>query len=35
VALSSPAPAGDIFGLGAAADAVHLFDPASGDSLRR
>jgi sn-glycerol 3-phosphate transport system ATP-binding protein len=35
VALSGSAPAGDSFGLGAAPDAVHLFDPASGRSLRR
>jgi sn-glycerol 3-phosphate transport system ATP-binding protein len=35
VALSGPAPAGDSFGLGAAPEAVHLFDPASGQSLRR
>ena len=35
VALSGPAPAGDRFGLSAAPEAVHLFDPASGNSLRR
>jgi sn-glycerol 3-phosphate transport system ATP-binding protein len=35
VALSGPAPAGDSFGLSAAPAAVHLFDPASGRSLRR
>ena len=35
VALSGPAPAGDSFGLSAAPEAVHLFDPASGRSLRR
>jgi sn-glycerol 3-phosphate transport system ATP-binding protein len=35
VALSGPAPAGDSFGLSAAPEAVHLFDPASGNSLRR
>ena len=35
VALSGPAPAGDTFGLSAAPDSVHLFDPKSGDSLRR
>ncbi len=35
VALSGPAPAGESFGLGAAAEAVHLFDPASGESLRK
>ncbi|HWE18429.1 MAG TPA: sn-glycerol-3-phosphate ABC transporter ATP-binding protein UgpC [Hyphomicrobiaceae bacterium] len=34
VALSGPAPAGDTFGLDAAPEAVHLFDPASGRSLR-
>jgi sn-glycerol 3-phosphate transport system ATP-binding protein len=34
VALSGPAPAGDTFGLGATSGAVHLFDPASGGSLR-
>lgn len=35
VALSGPAPEGDSFGLSAAPDTVHLFDPASGASLRR
>jgi sn-glycerol 3-phosphate transport system ATP-binding protein len=35
VALSGAAPAGDRFGLGTAPEAVHLFDPASGNSLRR
>ena len=35
VALSGPAPAGDRFGLSTAPEAVHLFDPASGNSLRR
>jgi sn-glycerol 3-phosphate transport system ATP-binding protein len=35
VALPGPAPAGDSFGLSAAPEAVHLFDPGSGDSLRR
>jgi sn-glycerol 3-phosphate transport system ATP-binding protein len=35
VALSGPAPAGDTFGLSAAPETVHLFDPASGSSLRR
>ncbi len=35
VALSGPAPPGDSFGLSAAPDAVHLFDPATGNSLRR
>ena len=35
VALSGPAPEGESFGLDAAAQVVHLFDPASGDSLRR
>jgi len=35
VALSGPVPPGDSFGLQAAPDAVHLFDPASGQSLRR
>jgi sn-glycerol 3-phosphate transport system ATP-binding protein len=35
VALSGPAPAGDSFGLSAAPDAVHLFDPETGNSLRR
>jgi sn-glycerol 3-phosphate transport system ATP-binding protein len=34
VALSGPAPSGDRFGLSAAPEAVHLFDPASGKSLR-
>jgi sn-glycerol 3-phosphate transport system ATP-binding protein len=34
VSLSGPAPAGDTFGLDAVAEAVHLFDPASGRSLR-
>ena len=35
VALSGAAPAGDKFGLSATPEAVHLFDPASGNSLRR
>jgi sn-glycerol 3-phosphate transport system ATP-binding protein len=35
VALSGPAPGGDSFGLSAAPEAVHLFDPAIGRSLRR
>ena len=35
VALSGPLPAGETFALSAAPEAVHLFDPASGDSLRR
>jgi sn-glycerol 3-phosphate transport system ATP-binding protein len=35
VALSGAAPAGSSFGLSAAREAVHLFDPATGDSLRR
>jgi sn-glycerol 3-phosphate transport system ATP-binding protein len=35
VALSGPAPAGASFGLSAAPEAVHLFDPATGNSLRR
>jgi sn-glycerol 3-phosphate transport system ATP-binding protein len=35
VALSGPAPVGDNFGLSVPPDAVHLFDPASGESLRR
>ena len=35
VALSGPAPAGDSFGLSAEPQAVHLFDPSSGSSLRR
>jgi len=35
VALSGAAPAGNSFGLSAAPEAVHLFDPASGNSLRR
>ena len=35
VALSGAAPAGDKFGLGTTPEAVHLFDPASGNSLRR
>ena len=35
VALSGLAPAGDSFSLGAAPEAVHLFDPATGNSLRR
>ncbi|MBX9589555.1 MAG: sn-glycerol-3-phosphate ABC transporter ATP-binding protein UgpC [Hyphomonadaceae bacterium] len=35
VALAGPAPAGDTFGLSAAPEAVHLFDPASGNSLRK
>jgi sn-glycerol 3-phosphate transport system ATP-binding protein len=34
VALSGAAPSGDSFGLRAAPEAVHLFDPASGRSLR-
>jgi sn-glycerol 3-phosphate transport system ATP-binding protein len=34
VALSGPAPAGDSFGLTVPPEAVHLFDPASGNSLR-
>jgi sn-glycerol 3-phosphate transport system ATP-binding protein len=34
VALSGPAPGGDTFGLDAAPEAVHLFDPTSGRSLR-
>ena len=35
VALSGPAPAGDSFGLSVPPEAVHLFDPTSGRSLRR
>jgi sn-glycerol 3-phosphate transport system ATP-binding protein len=35
VALSGSAPTGDSFGLSAAPEALHLFDPASGRSLRR
>jgi sn-glycerol 3-phosphate transport system ATP-binding protein len=35
VALSGPAPAGNGFGLRTASEAVHLFDPDSGRSLRR
>src|SRR5262245_41789545 len=35
VALSDLAPAGDSFDLAVPPEAVHLFDPASGDSLRR
>jgi sn-glycerol 3-phosphate transport system ATP-binding protein len=35
VALAGPTPAGDRFGLSAAPEAVHLFDPVSGNSLRR
>jgi sn-glycerol 3-phosphate transport system ATP-binding protein len=35
VALSGPAPTGDSFGLGAAPEAVHLFEPAAGRSLRK
>jgi sn-glycerol 3-phosphate transport system ATP-binding protein len=35
VALSGPAPVGASFGLSAAPEAVHLFDPATGNSLRR
>ena len=35
VALSGPAPAGDSFGLSATPEAVHLFDSASGSSLRK
>jgi sn-glycerol 3-phosphate transport system ATP-binding protein len=35
VALSGPAPAGDRFGLSCGPEAVHLFDPASGNSLRQ
>jgi sn-glycerol 3-phosphate transport system ATP-binding protein len=34
VALSGPMPAGDSFGISVTPDAVHLFDPASGNSLR-
>jgi sn-glycerol 3-phosphate transport system ATP-binding protein len=34
VALSGPLPEGEALGLDAAAEAVHLFDPASGNSLR-
>jgi sn-glycerol 3-phosphate transport system ATP-binding protein len=34
VALSGPAPRGDRFGLSAEREAVHLFDPTSGASLR-
>ena len=35
VALSGVAPTGDKFGLSTTPEAVHLFDPASGSSLRR
>jgi len=35
VALSGAAPAGDRFGLSTAPEAVHLFDPVSGNTLRR
>jgi sn-glycerol 3-phosphate transport system ATP-binding protein len=35
VALAGPAPTGDTFGLNAAPESVHLFDPASGNSLRQ
>jgi sn-glycerol 3-phosphate transport system ATP-binding protein len=35
VALSGAVPPGEVFGLSAAPAAVHLFDPASGSSLRR
>jgi sn-glycerol 3-phosphate transport system ATP-binding protein len=35
VALPGAAPAGSSFGLAAAPEAVHLFDPATGNSLRR
>ena len=35
VALSGVAPAGDRFGLSTAPEAVHLFDPATGNTLRR
>jgi sn-glycerol 3-phosphate transport system ATP-binding protein len=35
VAQSGPAPVGDSFGLSTAHEAVHLFDPASGSSLRK
>jgi sn-glycerol 3-phosphate transport system ATP-binding protein len=35
VALSGAAPTGDKFGLGTTPETVHLFDPASGNSLRR
>jgi sn-glycerol 3-phosphate transport system ATP-binding protein len=35
VALSGPAPAGDSFSLNVAPESVHLFDPGSGNSLRR
>jgi len=35
VTLSGPAPAGGAFGLNAAPESVHLFDPASGNSLRQ
>ncbi len=34
VAMSGPAPAGDSFHLAVAPEAVHLFDPESGNSLR-
>jgi sn-glycerol 3-phosphate transport system ATP-binding protein len=34
VALSGPLPEGEAFALSAAPEAVHLFDPASGNSLR-
>ena len=34
VAMSGPAPAGDSFDLAVAPEAVHLFDPESGNSLR-
>ncbi len=35
VALSGPAPDGSSFGLSAPPEAVHLFDPATGTSLRK
>jgi sn-glycerol 3-phosphate transport system ATP-binding protein len=35
VALSGPAPVGDSFSLSAEPAAVHLFEPATGHSLRR
>ena len=35
VALSGPAPEGSSFGLSVPPPAVHLFDPATGDSLRK
>jgi ABC-type sugar transport system ATPase subunit len=35
VALSGPAPGGDSFSLSTEPAAVHLFDPATGHSLRR